>query len=759
MTAAGKAVNHLRYFITVALVAGGMGLRAWPLEVLGTRLTWVTFSPAVALSALIGGLYTGILATVLSILAVVFWSPTGEPFIRDTGDWMGVIVFATNGIIISVMAEVMRKSRQKALSALKRQELVEAELKRENQFGSLIMENVTDGLAVSYVMEHDPFMIFTVWNRQMTGITGYTMGEINRIGWYNGLFPHPQQQQRIRQRMNGVRVGHDLVDETWEIASKYGEKKLISISTSLIQGDEGTLHILALVQDITKKKKAENDLIRASSVIQQSPITVVITDTTGAIEYVNKKFTDVAGYTLDEVMGKNTRILKSGKTPDDVYKKLWNKITTGKQWQGELRNKIKDGTEIWENVRVLPLRDSDGKVTHYVRLSEDITDLRRLESELRQSQKMEAIGQLAGGVAHDFNNILSTIKNYAYILKTSLNKDEQQLLNFVDCIQSSTDKAAYLTQSLLGFSRKLMVNLRPVNLIAVVSGIRNLFESFVREDINVQFLLSSSEIMVSADSVQIEMVLINLVNNAMDAMPKGGALTIKADITTIDRSFVSRHNYGVVGEYARICISDTGQGMDQATRERIFEPFFTTKEVGKGTGLGLATVYGIVKQHNGYINVYSEVGVGSTFTILMPMVESTEETDKIVKPAPIRGSGETILLAEDNEEMRNSISTILQRAGYQVIEAVDGIDAIVKFDDNSSEIGIVLLDVVMPRANGKAVYEHIKETDSPARIIFLSGYSFEIIKKQDIAEHVGEYVQKPVDPEILLKKIREVIDQ
>ncbi|MBF0457421.1 MAG: response regulator [Nitrospirae bacterium] len=372
---------------------------------------------------------------------------------------------------------------------------------------------------------------------------------------------------------------------------------------------------------------------------------------------------------------------------------------------------------------------------------------------------MDAIGQLASGVAHDFNNILSAIKNYAYILKTSLNKDDAQLLDFVDHIQASTDKAAYLTQSLLGFSRKLMVNLSPVNLVAIVAGIKKLFDSFVREDVNVQFLLPHPEVMVNADSVQIEMVLINLVNNAIDAMPKGGALTIKVDIAAIDTHFVERHNYGVAGEYARVCISDTGTGMDKATMERIFEPFFTTKEVGKGTGLGLATVYGIVKQHNGYINVYSEAGTGSTFTILMPLIKSSAETTTIVNPAPIRGHGEIILLADDNEEMRNSISNLLQRAGYKIIEAVDGIDAMTKFDENRSDIGIVLLDVIMPKANGKVVYDYIRDTGSAVRVIFLSGYSYEIIKQQDIADEIGEYVQKPVDPESLLNKIREVIDQ
>ncbi|MCG6551050.1 MAG: PAS domain S-box protein [Candidatus Magnetominusculus sp. LBB02] len=760
MTEARKAVNHLRYFITVALVLFGRLVRIWPLALLGSELTWVTFFPAVGLSSLIGGIRTGLLATALSILAVIFWAPPSGTFMLDLPDWIGVVVFAIDGLGISIMAEVMRKSKQNALAALQRQELVEIELKQNNDFQKLIMENITDGLFVSHTLEQHPYIIFSVWNYKMTEITGYTIEEINSLGWYNSLFPDPQQQRQIIQRMADVRAGNNLVGEVLEIMSKYGEKKVIYISTSLIHDIDGSLHILALIEDITSKMKAKNDLLRASSVIEQSPIMVVITNTSAEVEYVNRTFTESTGYTLDELSGKKHVIFKSSKvTTHDGYETMWNELTIGRQWRGELNITRKDGMEISVSVKALPLRDADGAVTHYVRLAEDITDLRRLENELRQSQKMDAVGQLAGGVAHDFNNILSTIKNYAYILKTSLNKDDELLLSFVDHIQDSTDKAAYLTQSLLGFSRKLVINLRPVNLVAIVAGIRSLFDSFIREDINVQFLLSDSAVMVSADGVQLEMVLINLVNNAMDAMPNGGALTIKLDTTTIDTQFVARHSYGVCGEYARICVSDNGMGMDAVTRERIFEPFFTTKELGKGTGLGLATVYGIVKQHNGYINVYSEVGEGSTFTILLPFIESTEDTNAIIKPAPIKGTGETILLAEDNEEMRNSISTLLQKAGYKVIEAVDGIDAIVKFGDNASEIGIVLLDVVMPRANGKVVYERIREGGSTVKVIFLSGYSYEIIKQQDIAELVVDYVQKPVDPVLLLDKIREVIDR
>ncbi|MBV6341758.1 PAS domain S-box protein [Candidatus Magnetobacterium casense] len=662
-------------------------------------------------------------------------------------------------------AEVKRRTAELVTSnRLLEEEIIarkatEGKLKSKNIFSDLIIESVTDGLCVCHSVEQYPFVRFTVWNHRMSDITGYTMEEINHLGWYQSMYPDPRVQSRAIQRMAAMRYGDDLIAERWEVTCKDGEKKLFAISSSILYDVDGSAHVLALMQDITQSKRAEDDLRRAAYVIEQSPNMVVITDINVEIEYVNKMFTNITGYNANEVIGKNPRILKSGKTPPEVYTELWGRLTAGQQWQGEFCNRLKDGTEIWEFAKVFPLRDSDGNITNYLKMAEDITHKKRLEAELRQSQKMEAVGQLAGGVAHDFNNILSAIKNYAYLLKKRLKGDEK-LLDFVDHIFSSTDKATYLTQSLLTFSRKQVINLKVVNLTDIITSTKKLFERLVREDIDLQVFVHVPEIMIHADIVQIEMVLINLVNNAMDAMSEGGALTIKADIISIDADFRARHNYGTVGKYARLVISDTGAGMDSATRDKIFDPFFTTKEVGKGTGLGLATVYGIIKQHNGYINVYSEPGSGSTFTILMPLIDSTKEEASPISIPGTAGGVETILLAEDNVEMRNSTRILLQEAGYQVIEATDGIDAMSKFDEHKFKIDLVLLDVVMPRANGKVVYDHIiKQTGGAARVIFLSGYSYEIIKKQDVLEQIGVYIQKPVRPDILLNKIREVLDQ
>ncbi len=631
-------------------------------------------------------------------------------------------------------------------------------LEKESQFSNLIIENMADGLSVCHAVDQYPFVRFTVWNNRMTEITGYKMEEINRLGWYQSMYPDRHIQTRAIQRMERMRKGDNIVAEEWEITRKDGAKRILSISTSILDSEDKSVHVLGLMQDITERKKAEGKLRRFSYVIEQSPVVVTITDTEGRIEYVNRMFIQVTGYSLDEVAGKTHRILKSGKTPPDVYESLWSNLIAGQQWQGEFCNRLKNGKEIYERATVFPLRDTDGKVTNYLKISRDITEQKRLEAELRQSQKMEAIGQLAGGIAHDFNNILSAIKNYAFLLRKRL-KDDELLLSFVNHIFSSTDKAANLTQGLLAFSRKQVINPKPINLTLVIADLEKLLKRLIREDIELRVILHHAGITVNADNVQIEMALMNLVTNAMDAMLKGGTLLIEADIIQIDKDFIDRHNYGIAGPYARITVSDNGVGMDESTRERIFEPFFTTKELGKGTGLGLATVYGIVKQHDGYIYVYSELDSGTTFTILLPLVNTAIEQLPNVELTKARGGSEIILLAEDDTEMRIGTKVVLEEAGYKVIEAADGIDAIKKFEESITEIDLVLLDVVMPKANGKVVYNHIKNTGSSAKIIFVSGYPYEMINNKGILEQLGTYLQKPVRPDDLLNKIREVLDE
>ncbi len=409
-------------------------------------------------------------------------------------------------------------------------------------------------------------------------------------------------------------------------------------------------------------------------------------------------------------------------------------------------------------IRVIPVKDDNGKVVKVIEVGRDVTDQKNLEHQLHHSQKMEAVGQLAGGIAHDFNNILTATIGFASLMLMKMDGDNK-LRHYAEQILATSEKAAALTRSLLAFSRKKILSLQPTDLNEVLRNGKKLLLRLISEDIEVRDELCADKLIIMADNVQLEQVFMNLVTNARDAMPDGGELFLKTVPFTIDDGFIHSHGYGKAGKYACISVSDTGKGMDVITRERIFEPFFTTKEVGKGTGLGLATVYGIVRQHDGYINVYSEPGRGTTFRIYLPLVSG----DAAAKEKPVTslpaGGAETVLLAEDDEYVRKSDKDILENFGYNVIEAVDGEEAIEKFNRHGDEIDMLILDVIMPKKNGREVYETAKSIKPGIRAVFMSGYTADIITRKKLLDENMHFVEKPVSPKVLLTKMREAFNK
>jgi nitrogen-specific signal transduction histidine kinase/CheY-like chemotaxis protein len=386
----------------------------------------------------------------------------------------------------------------------------------------------------------------------------------------------------------------------------------------------------------------------------------------------------------------------------------------------------------------------------------DITERKNLEDQLRQAQKMEAIGTLAGGVAHDFNNILMAIMGYANLLQMKMGQNDSSRV-YVDQILASTAKAANITQSLLAFGRKQIMEMKPHKITTIVKDVEKLLRRLMREDIELTIKLGD-DATVTADMTQIDQVLINLATNARDAMPQGGRLTIETGRVVIDEEFRRIHGYGKPNAYALILVTDTGIGMDEKTQEKIFEPFFTTKELGKGTGLGLSIVYGIVKQHNGYINVSSRPGEGSTFLLYLPEVkEKPRETKSAVREA--KGGSETLLLAEDNADIRAVISDILKMLGYTVIEAVNGRDAVEKFREHQGEIKLIILDVVMPEKSGKEAYEEIRTMRHDIKALFMSGYTADIVLDKGVFGKTSDYIAKPIAPHELLHKVRHILDR
>jgi signal transduction histidine kinase/CheY-like chemotaxis protein len=414
-------------------------------------------------------------------------------------------------------------------------------------------------------------------------------------------------------------------------------------------------------------------------------------------------------------------------------------------------------------IRFYPIKTDAYK--HSVYILEDITEHKKaeeertkLEAQLRHAQKMEAIGQLAGGIAHDFNNMLNAIMGFGGLLKMDMDKDSP-LMSHVEQILDAAERAAMITHQLLAFSRKQVLDIKPVNINGIIRSIEKLLLRLIREDIKLKFILYEKDMTIMADSGQIDQILINLATNARDAMPKGGVLTIATEPVEIDSEFVKKHGYGGPGMYALICVTDTGIGMDEKTRERIFEPFFTTKELGKGTGLGLSVVYGIVKQHNGYINVYSELGIGTTFKIYLPLIKTEAFEEQPSEAVPVRGGTETILVAEDDPGSRKLAKAALEKFGYSVIAVENGEEAINSFIENKDLIRLVILDVIMPEKGGREAYDEIKKISPDIKVMFLSGYTGDILSLKGITEKEFEFISKPVSPDVLIRKVREVLDR
>ncbi len=387
---------------------------------------------------------------------------------------------------------------------------------------------------------------------------------------------------------------------------------------------------------------------------------------------------------------------------------------------------------------------------------QDITDYKRLEKQLFHAHKMEAVGQLAGGISHDFNNILTAIIGYASMILEDLKKDDPTAVR-VGYILTAAERGANLVQNLLTFSRKQIANPKPINLNEIIMGFQNLLERLIKENIELRVFYPEDELIIMADSGQIGQVLMNLTTNARDAMPEGGVLTIKTERFFMDENFLKKHGFGEIGEYALFVVSDTGIGMDKETKERIFEPFFTTKEDGKGTGLGMAIVYSIIRQHHGYIDLYSEPNGGTVFKIYLSLLkENLKGRTELTHIEELRGGSETILLAEDDTEVRRLISEILRGNGYNVIEAFDGEEAIKRFLERKDEVELVLLDLIMPVRNGRGVFEVIKEIKRGVKVLFMSGYTFYLLKDELIRDNC--FISKPVSPPELLNRLRELLD-
>ena len=533
-----------------------------------------------------------------------------------------------------------------------------------------------------------------------------------------------------------------------------GEIFPVEVSLTSITDSEGSHIIHTTWRDITDRKQAEENLIRLSSAIEQSPESIVITDMDGSILYINPAFETTTGYSADEVLGHNPRILNSGAQPPAFYAEMWETLLSGKVWEGRITNKRKNGTLFTEEASIAPVRDVNGRIVNYVAVKRNISEELVKDEELRQAQKMEAVGELAGGVAHDFNNILQGIIGFAELLRYSLDETSQEYEN-INEIHRAANRAAKLTQQLLTFSRKQAVRLEETDLNNVVYDSEALLHVLLGEKHELVLDLKDELPLAYADQSQLTQIIINLSVNARDAMPEGGRLTISTDsvlITEADAAYIAGAHSG---RHLLLAVTDAGTGMNAETIRRIFEPFFTTKPLGAGTGLGLSVIYGIVSQNKGWINVYSEIGEGSCFKVYLPVAEPNEEPADGAPETGQRVRNARILLIEDDPEIATMVSKILGEADLTIIAAGSAEEGLERFDQQ--EVDLLMSDMELPGMRGDQLADALRKKNPDLPVLLFSGYRDHANRWRNFAEKGYLFLNKPFTISILLDTVQNML--
>jgi PAS domain S-box-containing protein len=577
-----------------------------------------------------------------------------------------------------------------------------------------------------------------------------------------------------RQRFEKMRVG-ETFEEFETIQRRADGAPLYFLINPTAIEYQGQRAILRINRDVTQRKEIEAEQERLQSErdqlleqlqiqIEVMPMAFILTDSTHRTCYWNPAAERIFGYSKQEMIGEYSHRLLVPPDSQPYIEKIFQEIANGESLSSSFtENVTKDGRQLTCEWYTTPLKKSDGKFLGIMSMAHDVTDFRRMEMErqkkeeqLRQAQKMEAVGQLAGGIAHDFNNLLTAINGYADITLKRLPEIDPLRQN-VEQIRKAGLRAASLTRQLLAFSRKQVLQAKILDLNEVVQDMDKMLRRLIGEDIDLVTLPLRDLGKVKADPGQIEQILLNLVVNARDAMPRGGKITIETNNAYLDGVYAARHLSVQPGNYIRLSVSDTGVGMNERIRSQIFEPFFTTKEPGKGTGLGLSTVYGIVKQSGGSIWVYSEPGQGTTFKIYLPRVDEVTEFEESTDSQTVRGTG-TILLVEDESIVRELSKTILEDLGYNVFVAENGVEALSVCKEIEEPIDLLITDVVMPEMSGRELTEEFAKLYPQTKVLYMSGYTDDAIVRHGILEQEMPFLQKPFLPDLLAHKARELLD-
>jgi PAS domain S-box-containing protein len=530
---------------------------------------------------------------------------------------------------------------------------------------------------------------------------------------------------------------------------------LLTVS-SIRDGEGQPAFAVAMIGDITERKLAEEELARLATVVEQSEENIILMDKEGFIRYVNGSFEQTSGYTRSELLDRHISILRNGQNQEVYGKTIWDTLVRGEVWNGHIANKKKDGTVYYVEATISAIRDKEGTIACYAILQRDITNEMKLEKQLRQAQKMEAIGTLAGGIAHDFNNILSAIVGYTQ-LAASVIPQGSPTSQYLKQVLTAANRATDLVKQILTFSRQTELEQKPIRISSILKEALKLLRPSLPSTIEIRQQIHSPIDPILADPSQIHQILMNLCTNAAHAMrEKGGVLSVALTMVELDTATASRHEGVKPGPYVRLTVSDTGYGMDAVTMERIFDPFFTTKGLEGGTGMGLSVVHGIVKNHGGMITVFSEPGVGTTFNVFFPRIETRIE-EEIAVPLPLPTGKERILFVDDEEMLVTVAQQLLTRMGYEVTAITSSTDALHLFKDQPDRFDLVITDQTMPKMTGTQLAKELLAIRPDLPIILSTGFSEMITPDRAKAAGIREFVLKPVTQRDLAECIRRVL--
>jgi len=590
--------------------------------------------------------------------------------------------------------------------------------------------------------------------RRLTGCRPEALLHNQQIAF--GQLIHPEDRQRVWDTIQAAVKAKQPFTTSYRLRPINGEDRYVWAAGAGVFDAEGRLTALeGYIGDVTEHRRTEAQLRLQSAALESAANAIVITNRKGEIIWVNSAFVELTGYSAAETVGHTPSILKSGKHDAGFYSEMWRTVSAGNVWRGEIINRRKDGRLYTERMIITPVRDALGSIGHFVAIKEDITEHRRLQEQFLQAQKMEAVGRLAGGVAHDFNNMLTAIMGYSELMLRDLKEDSPLRRNASE-IERAAYRAAKLTRQLLAFSRKQVLQPKVLDLNQVFANMEKMLRRLVPENIELRNQPERSLGRVKADPSQIEQVILNLVINARDAMPQGGTLTV----TTANVTLAEPRNELPAGEYVMLAVTDSGAGISEEAQQHLFEPFFTTKAQNEGTGLGLATCYGIVKQSGGDILVETAPGRGSTFRVCLPreMASAPQPPgrDQVAMPT----GSEHILLVEDEEAVRDLAEIVLKDLGYKVTVARNGLEALHAANQlNGGKLDLLLTDMVMPHMDGRDLAEALWARRPTLRVLFCSGYTQEAIVQNGSLGTGVAFLQKPYTTGTLARKVREVLDR